>query len=218
METLRKEDMAISDRMDYILDAVYMGLKIQHQRTKKEKKSSRILQINGVDTIINGIGNTVFANALWVDEKSANHYWNRPLDTFAFELSSKNNPEHKGWLLIPNATTHYMLIWPRATNKYLDHILSLELMLVSKQDLKRMITLYSACKLEDMEAHIQPPTSLYIFNDDIKVVQSSQLWENPVNVIVSKRLLLSIATYHMVLSEVQISLLLKDYEKSHCIC
>ena len=47
-----------------------------------------------------------------IDEKCALDYINKPLSTFAFELSSvnKNGERYDGWLVNKNlVTTHYLL-------------------------------------------------------------------------------------------------------------
>ena len=74
-----------------------------------------------------------------IDEKCALDYINKPLSTFAFELSSvnKNGERYDGWLVNKNlVTTHYLLCYIDSCrvdeNPLMEDIQVMEVILVEK--------------------------------------------------------------------------------------
>lgn len=62
------------------------------------------------------------------DEKAASHYSEKPIPTFAFELSFlNNNQERKGWFVNSNLLTdYYTIIWPKSVSKNIETINDIE--------------------------------------------------------------------------------------------
>lgn len=214
MYNYRSHDNALNQRMEYVLDAVYHDLGIKYKRIKSEQSQEsmrKTLQLNGTDILIRGIGNIGFSSMLWVDEKCATRYWDKDLKTYSFELFSKNNPDGKGWFLAQNETTHYMLVWPRCTDAELHCFTSLELMLVSKVDVKHFVEAATKISADALSHCLSESTKAVYFEEGVKVSQSQYLREAPINVIIPKTLLSQIAIFHHILSASDMRTILLSY-------
>lgn len=212
MTANRIRDNALCRRMEYVLDAVYHDRGISSRRVSSQCDGiRRSIQLGGTDVFIRGIGNTCFSEMLWVDEKCAVKYWNKSLDTFSFELASANNPDGLGWFLADTNTTHYMLVWPRCADSQLQYFLSLELMLVSKKDVQRLVRTVTGMDLKKLAETVSAALPRAYFDGDARVVRSLALPERPVNVVVPKALLRDIVVYHQVLSGREMGRILLSY-------
>lgn len=128
----RKIDKERESRVRYILDAIYATEGIAYWRPEDLEFDKR-----GVDVVLKSEKSD---NLLWVDEKCATHYWDKPLETYSCELTCQKNKRHLGWFAEEAnnfyGTTHYMFAWIRTLEPELIHVSSLELCMVSKHDLQ----------------------------------------------------------------------------------
>lgn len=154
------------------------------------------LQFKGVDMLFDYKGTEVVC-----DEKAALHYVNKPLTTFAFELSFTNrgDKENPGWFVDDSKlTTHYLLCWVRKCDKdrafSADDIKEVEAGLVDRNKLGRYFASLGWTKERLLEKARRIRGGDGGFGGDIKKMgyrfhYSGQLAEMPVNVIVDKPIL-----------------------------
>ena len=103
MKSKRKNDMMVEREVAMFTDK-YLYPSLNFKITRTNTLSS---QYSGCDLIIHKENEDYL-----VDEKSAIHFANIYLDSFALEVSSCNNPNGLGWLLDNSKkTTHYMFLW-----------------------------------------------------------------------------------------------------------
>lgn len=162
-------------------------------------------QFKGIDvSIYNG------NRYIYIDEKGAMTYINKDISTFAFELSYKNthNIIQQGWLLDKAKITDlYLLAWLRATKDYeitKDDITLVEAYIVSRSGLLKYLDEnfgYSREKLLELDREVREGNQLgfsYVIGNvrkkGYKIMLSSHLAEQPVNIIISKELLREVAS------------------------
>jgi len=158
-------------------------------------------QMKGKDVIIS-IGGL---EGMIVDEKAQSHYINRNLPTFAFELSflRSGGIETEGWLFDESKDTqYYLLIWVTAKKEWgisKDDIKRLECVLLSRERLIEELSSRGLGKgnayeraREIRESGVTGPIGRGD-NDGYYFFHTDRLVERPVNVVVRKELLKSIA-------------------------
>lgn len=101
-------------------------------------------QVSGIDFFLN-----TPSERMLVDEKSANTCWNRDLQTYTIEVINKCNNNDSGWTANGIAqTTHYLLVWIRATDETLSDIWRWEGMLVEKRLIHDLLESFGYTNLE----------------------------------------------------------------------
>jgi hypothetical protein len=110
------------------------------------RKIDRTTQLEGIDVTFTINHPNLSTDTLYVDEKSAAHYVNKNIPTFAFELQFQNsrNIKTKGWLYDENKkTTHYLIIWVKTNRSdsnfsFID-LSELEVMLIDRMSIKQIL-------------------------------------------------------------------------------
>lgn len=196
----RKADIAIDRRVEDILNHIYKELGLNFSRTDKS------LDLRGVDCLMKIPGSE---QDICVDEKCATHYWNVDLKTYSVELLCNATKTGLGWFAPEENgfyyTTHYMFVWIRAKEKTLEHIESVELMLVDKKKLqKRFLAEVGVHNNKTTREIVQEVMTDYRGKEvdyfrvcpDITLRKCDICPEYPVNAIISKDLLDSMSVWH----------------------
>lgn len=211
----RTEDTAIENIMQENFNKIYNICGMKYIRC-----SDRETQIKGSDLI-------TFKNGqlYHIDEKCAIDYFNRDLQTFAFELSfipcEKNsgkptNERTKGWFLKDDSETDiYALGYVRADSLKklkMNNISSFEVIFIRKNDIHKLLeNRFSLTTLESeanklitdaTEGKIASYGNNYpkykkVISDNLSLCWSPHLAESPVNLLISKRLLKKYAFKHI---------------------
>ncbi|MES2749165.1 MAG: hypothetical protein V4606_02110 [Patescibacteria group bacterium] len=141
-----------------------------------------------------------------VDEKTLTHYINKDLPTFAFELSFINKGDViEGWFTdTDKVTEYYMIVWLRAKKEWdIKHsdITHAQLYLVSRNkiseylsengfDTKTLREKTLEIRKKDVEGALEKGV-----HNGFYFYYSKKLVEMPINVVVSKSVLKSLAEY-----------------------
>ena len=167
-----------------------------------ERMYGRGPQLSGIDVVAQKDG--ISYN---IDEKAQLHYINKDLPTFAFELSStrmSNGAVNQGWLLNGTLLTDkYLLLWPFArTNSFMgiqeEDFCAARFSLVDRAKLIHFLCQngFSPDALEKDVARIRQEDMagrVYSDNPDIYYYRSTQLDEGPINLVIKRKLIDSIA-------------------------
>jgi hypothetical protein len=141
-----------------------------------------------------------------VDEKTLTHYINKDLPTFAFELSFINKGNViEGWFTdIGKVTEYYMIIWLWAEKEWnikCSDITHAQLYLVSRNKVREYLKengfdtkSLREKALKIREADVEGPLEKGSHNG-FYFYYSKQLVEMPINVVVTKAVLKSLAEY-----------------------
>jgi len=142
---------------------------------------------------------------LLVDEKATLHYLQRPLPTFAFELSYLKNGESRiGWLHdSKKITTAYMLVWPRANATKLtaaDQLIDAEAMLIRRRTLisalnREALDETHCAELAEMLRSTKHEGKFDLGNPDIWAYRSPAYAEAPVNLVIRRSWLAKLAIW-----------------------
>lgn len=190
----RRWDVHVSKRMEYVMDAIYAMLGWQAWRPHDREWDKR-----GIDVVLQLPG---MAEKLWVDEKVAARYWNRPLGTYACELSCEKNKNGYGWFAKENngymVNTHLLFVWVRALEPELKHISGLEYAVVKKRDLQRYFMLATGLMEEDDTLEYLERQHLLlgerrVINEQVSLMRCNIYPEFPTNAIFSKDILKTLA-------------------------
>lgn len=139
MAGFRERDMKVERELARFMDRHLYNSSLF---TRAERTDTKEAQMSGSDIILSipskGVHNII------VDEKGMTQYMNRPLPTFALELSFLNyGKEITGWFVDDHkATQYYMFLWPKAKvqwNATYDDIEEVEYALVSKQAIRNYL-------------------------------------------------------------------------------
>ena len=205
--TFRKRDMNVEREMANFLDN---HLYCSPLFTYKQRTNDIESQLKGSDIIIS-VPTKSIDNAI-VDEKAQTQYINRPLPTFAFELSfvTANNHVAEGWLTSSDKNTdYYLLQWIHKStenwNVVESDIKELEYALIKRSDI-----------LHYMEDHnygieqLREKCNLIRQNDthgacdkgsnDFWFFYSPQLFEKPINIVIRKKVLIDMSVLHGVIN------------------
>lgn len=212
LKSTRAKDSELEKVMQKHYNMVYRINGIGYQRCNDKE-----LQLNGQDLTIN-----TKSGIQVVDEKCATSYWNRNLDTFAMELSfemcdrqsgASIGKRCNGWFIKPSIiSTMYSLGYVRADSEEdlsKGVLSSFECIIIKKKAiedyLKRTFSVENIYEIEerflDMIADGKATQNTrggyqWTFNRDVKVVRSDNLAEKPINIIISKMVLNSLADLH----------------------
>ena len=198
----RAIDMRAEKELASFLDVhLYPELLDKKGFSSFKRITDKAIQQRGIDVV----GKTAAAIAN-IDEKAQLHYINNNLPTFAFELSFLlRGEEVTGWFLNDRLeTTHYLLLWPNAKTAELSRIKSSDFTVVygamiSKVKLKRYLSsigLDSATLLQINSALRRNKTSISFKDslyDGIAFSYSASYLEAPINIVIKKPILASIA-------------------------
>lgn len=209
--TQREKDMRAEKELARFLDEhLYRELLKEERFVSFERVTDRAIQKQGVDVI----GKTEDAIA-YIDEKAQLHYINQGLPTFAFELEFLwQGKAMEGWFLNDLLrTTHYLLLWPNAIETELslitsDDFTTVEGMMISKAKLRNHLDdigltdalLHEITALLHQQGISGPRTTAY---NGIKFYMSSSTTysENPINIVISKKILAPLADAHYLISK-----------------
>ena len=209
--TQREKDMRAEKELARFLDEhLYHELLKEERFVSFERVTDRAIQKQGVDVI----GKTEDAIA-YIDEKAQLHYINQGLPTFAFELEFLwQGKAMEGWFLNDSLrTTHYLLLWPNAIETELslitsDDFTTVEGMMISKAKLRNHLDdigltdalLHEITALLHQQGISGPRTTAY---DGIKFYMSPSTTysENPINIVISKKILAPLADAHYLISK-----------------
>lgn len=158
-------------------------------------------QKKGIDTVVQAKD-----TKLLIDEKATLHYINKNIPTFAFELLNRTSGA-QGWLYNHSyLTTHYLLAWPNASNP--DSILkaddysSADVMLIVRASLIDMLAQkgLDETTLREKVDYYLPNITRQSFKFElvpgITLFFTEWLSEKPVNIVIKKNLLDTIAIFH----------------------
>ncbi len=158
-------------------------------------------QKKGIDTVVQAKD-----TKLLIDEKATLHYINKNIPTFAFELLNRTSGA-QGWLYNHSyLTTHYLLAWPNASNP--DNILkaddysSADVMLIERTSLIDMLAQkgLDETALREKVDYYLPNVNRQNFKFEmvpgITLFFTEWLAEKPVNIVIKKNLLDTIAIFH----------------------
>ena len=154
-------------------------------------------QIRGIDLYLFPNGSD---DILLVDEKAAVEYWDRDLETYSIEFFTSNNVKNQGWFVNDiSETTHYLFLCPRSLTADMRDVYSLEGILVEKKKLKdyfRQHGIFGADdvkRLLDFKGMYSDGKKECYSQSGLKIVQSLNKKEMPINVLVPKKDLLKMA-------------------------
>ena len=211
-ESTRSADMRgeaiVHEYMNRYFYQVVQNFKLLPLVASYKDITDRDMQLRGIDeqaVLTSG-------RVLNIDEKCALNYINENLPTFAFETAwFRNGSQMNGWFLNDDLeTNYYYLMWLRGKHKYddytgaelfkydyakqidLEDISSVELYPIQKYKLRKYLHSIGLSKEQILEISndmIQQNTKQYVFNRDIKFFHSVHLNEQPVNVVINKRIL-----------------------------
>lgn len=204
--TQREIDMHAEQALAKFLDDhLYRELLKEEKFAFFQRVTSIAQQKQGVDVIAKTDNSVAY-----IDEKAQLHYINKTLPTFAFELEFiLDGRAMEGWFLNDDLkTTHYLLLWPNARTTDLSRLSSedfsrVEGMMISKIKMKRYL---EEIGLDDTELRRVTKSlrqrklsgSQESPYDGIKffISPSSSYVENPINMVISKRVLMKLVDAH----------------------
>ncbi len=215
-ESFRNQDMHAEHMLaDFMDEYLYSKLTTHDGRPLVfERMTDKESQLKGVDISIEN-GN----KKINIDEKASIYYSNLMIPTFAFELASIQRGYDEpliGWFLNDELDSkYYMLIWPNIKcihNKgqwirqqigyiHKDDFTIVESMLILKEDLRRFLEtngydkdrlLAYAKDLRERCTKIDDRYEEELF-DGVKIFFSGKLAERPINVVIRKEILYTLA-------------------------
>ena len=205
---LRSRDMKVEREIARFLDK---HLYSQSVFTKAKRTDDLEHQLCGSDIIIS-IPSSNISDAV-VDEKAQTQYINRPLPTFAFELSfiSSSNSIIEGWFTdMAKSTEYYLLIWiskcKKEWNITAEDIEELDYALVSRKKIHEYLAQFGYNKEQLQEKARKIRTNG--IDGQIDKGNNHPYWfyfttrlaEQPINIVIRKNLLLQLADRHGVLT------------------
>lgn len=225
VDSYRKTDMKAEETLGRFMDrCFYKKLCASNHLATFERKEDVNVQLSGVDVELNINGVKYL-----IDEKAALYYSNAMIPTFAFEIDSiQKNHEFPvpGWFINQNLQTdYYMLIWPNVKCEMINNIWRrknleqlndrdftiVEAMLIKKstlfEELEKMncslerLKIYAKKLREQMAGRQETERSPCEGNDNIKIVYSGKIKEQPINLVINKKILKSLAVGMWLIAE-----------------
>ena len=195
--TLRKSDSAAEVEIAQFLDMEFYP----KYATDKIRCNNADEQMMGLDVIFDYGG----IKAMKVDEKTAAHYVNKDLPTFAFEVNflRTNGELTDGWFFDQNKVTdYYLLVWAWATKDKgfsSADITKLDVLIINRQKIIDMLAGYNLTHIEaaNTATELRRKDEFGAFqkfaDKPFYFFYSPQLAEKPVNIIIKKSMLLQLA-------------------------
>ena len=200
----RRLDMQAESELARFLDVCFYSRLIDSGELSSAQRITDIeMQREGIDVIAKKNG----WQAL-IDEKAQLYYINNVLPTFAFELGFLlDGHETIGWFLNEELhTDRYFLLWPNATTSDLEHLTAKDFTLVyglmiKKKSIQQYLQNLGLSKEHllkrlhqlradgDIGKHPSGNSGVYFYVSD-----PSQYSESPINLVISKKILKSIAS------------------------
>ena len=157
------------------------------------RNDNESLQKKGVDVI----ANTSQGEKIYIDEKAALHYINKNIPTFSFEIMNVTS-KAMGWLYNPNyITDYYLLAWPNAHDESVPDeyaFTTSEVMVIRRENVIQLLE-EKGLNPQSIKEHIckyynrrEQDNNIQIV-DGVKLNFNLTLHEQPINLIISKRLL-----------------------------
>ena len=186
------------DKHFYATNPITINARVQRINDAK-------LQKKGADVVVQNSN-----SKLIIDEKATLHYIGKSIPTFAFELLNRTSGA-QGWLFNSSyLTTHYLLAWPNAVNP--NSILNSEdysdadVMLIERAALIEMLAQTGLTEeaLVEKVSFYSPRVSRENFKFElvpgINLFFTEWLAEKPVNIVIRKNILDTIAVFHKKIS------------------
>jgi len=194
-ESLRPSDAVAEKAIASFLDMYCYPSRV----TEFKRYDDRESQLQGKDVSFSYGG-----RRLVVDEKAQAHYVNRNLPTFAFEIDfiDAGGGAHDGWLFNADLPTEcYLLIWPYATKPGItseEDIVHVDCLLVSRVAVKSLLMSVgydeARCRAVALAMRRDDVRGKYdIGQEDFYFFLSDRLAERPVNIVIRKNVLASLA-------------------------
>ena len=208
----REEDHSAEAQLNIFLDKyLYARFPTGSSFSSIRRTHDKSEQLSGVDVEFVGTDGRIY----FVDEKAQLHYLNQNLPTFAFELLSyQKGYDTVGWLCNSKLKTDfYMLVWPFATQDSYKGITyqqftQADCLLVQKQKLlkmlgskgltvERMMADANEIRRDGKTGKIPIPgiRGIYYYAS-----QSHKYKEAPINIVISKQILITIAQRRYIVS------------------
>lgn len=202
----RVSDMNAESELAEFLDKnLYAHLLGEGRFLSIERMAEKEQQLQGIDVIAK-----TRSSVAYIDEKAQLYYINKNIPTFAFELQFlKGGRVIEGWFLNDNLkTNHYLLIWPFASVDDVkklkkEDFTKLDALMISKKKLREELASLGldkqtlaqrASQLRRTRTYGKITTGIqgvYYFASD-----PSKYAESPINIVVSKARLISLADAH----------------------
>ncbi len=150
---------------------------------------------------------------LKVDEKTAAHYVNKNLPTFAFELNfiGTNRQLQEGWFFdTKKETEYYLLSWIWATKEKgftVDDISKLEIVLIERKTIHAMLEKYRLTAKEaytiaaSLRKNNQTGASFKDYSKPYYFFYTNYLSEKPINLIIKKNKLIEWSILHLFINK-----------------
>ena len=190
-QSKRKIDIKRTNRLQKLTD--YM---LQRAGYTISRKNDTTNQLDGIDIVLHKDNKT-----LLVDEKAAITAWDRDLQTFSMEIRTLNNNKHEGWLFNHKLrTTHYAFLFPRAYTEDMCQIYQMEILIVSKQAIMNYLKTYQCHTKQtvffriDNFGFLENGAYRYHVSEDIQIIKSINLKEQPTCILINRKILREIAT------------------------
>lgn len=211
MMSQRDIDMQAEQALAKFLDHhLYHELLRERKFASFQRVTSIAQQKQGIDIIARSADQVAF-----IDEKAQLHYINNTRPTFAFELEFYIKGRRiEGWFLNRSLkTTHYLLLWPNAKTEDLTVIRDadftvVEGIVISRQRIKKYLAQKGfdedalKAKAEDLRSkRVSGPQPTSYAGIKFYVSPSSEYLENPINIVISKKILAQIADAHYSISQ-----------------
>ena len=176
-KTKRVQDSLNSKEVEKFLD-----LYLYKDPTKIERVNDKVRQLMGIDVIYNN---------MFIDEKCALDYINKPLSTFLMEISSinKSGNRYDGWLINEKlATTHYLFCYINSCevdeNPLCENIKEMEVILVSKKKIIGFIE-ENCDKLSEIVRISKSINGSHNYKG-FRIIQSKHKVESPINILIKR--------------------------------
>lgn len=213
MFSRRSADMGAEKQLSLFLDEKFWTpYAASKEGLSFERRHDRDMQLVGVDVVW-----TDNQSISYIDEKAQLYYVNRTLPTFAFEINSfQRYGLVKGWLLDDSLlTTDYNLIYPNARHEDVNRLTKNDFTSVEIVSLKKQV-LWDWLNLQGLTRDFLISQGQYIRREygpgKIRVptkcpfayfVRSAATVyaERPLNLVISKSILVSLASYVAVVSQ-----------------
>ena len=203
ISTLRKIDVKNSDIVSLFLEKYFYPI----YTTDYKKYNDVDNQFKGIDCSF------TFNNKKFIcDEKASVQYINKPLFTFAFELSfiDISNNIHDGWLIDGTKTNNsYLLCWiDKAKSNNLSDMADIQSMEIALLDRMKIIKYLNnlgwndkSLKIKMNRLRINENENLGNLKDNgLKFSKSFHLVEKPINVLISREKLKELSEFTSVLN------------------